>query len=77
MWAAIAISLIMSAISYALMPKPPKPQNAVVGEVKIPEPPKGKPVPVVFGTVWIKNPGVIYYGNKRTEAIKSEKVGKK
>lgn len=76
MWVALAVSLIMSAISYALAPKPPKPQNATVGELEIPSPPNNKPVPVVFGKVWIKNPGVIYYGNPRQEAIKS-KGGKK
>lgn len=76
MWVALAVSLVMTAISYALAPKPPKPKNAAAGRLDIPSPPHNEPIPVVFGTVWVKSPGVIYYGNPRQEKIKS-KGGKK
>lgn len=72
MWVAIAVSLIFSAISYAMSPKPPGPKNAIAGTLDIPHPPLGEPIPVVFGRVWIKTSGVIYYGNDKVTAIKSD-----
>lgn len=72
MWAAIAVSLVLSAISFVLAPKPPGPKNAIAGKLDIPAPPLGKPIPVVFGKVWIKDAGVIYYGNETTGKIKSD-----
>jgi len=72
MWAAIAISLAFQALSYFLSPKPAGNQGAVAGELDIPEPPVGKPVPVIFGTVWVKDAGVVYYGNPEQRPIKSD-----
>lgn len=71
MWPAIAVSLIFSLISYALTPKPPGPKNAVAGSLDVPHPPMGEPIPVVFGRVWIKDAGVIYYGNPQQKPIRS------
>jgi hypothetical protein len=72
MWIQLAISLVLYAVSYALMPNPEGPKNAVAGELDIPHPPMGEPIPVVFGRVWIKDAGVVYYGNPVQKAIKSE-----
>lgn len=72
MWAAIAVSLVISAISYVLTPKPPAPKNAVAGKLEVPHPPLGEAIPVVFGRVWVKSPGVIYYGNEKVVPIKSD-----
>lgn len=72
MWVQLVVSLVLYAISYALMPKPEGPKNAVAGELDIPHPPMGEPMPVVFGRVWIKDAGVIYYGNPQTKKIETE-----
>jgi hypothetical protein len=72
MWVAIAVSLALSVISYALSPKPPSPKDAVAGKLDIPHPPIGEPIPVIFGKVWVKDAGVIYYGNPKQVAIKSD-----
>jgi hypothetical protein len=76
MWAQLVVSLVLYAISYVLSPKPEGPKNAVAGELDIPHPPMGEPIPVVFGRVWIKDAGVIYYGNSQTQKIE-KKGGKK
>lgn len=76
MWVAIAVSLVLSAISYVLTPKPPGPKNAVAGELDVPTPPVGDAIPVVFGRNWVKGAGVIYYGNPVQVPIKT-KGGKK
>jgi hypothetical protein len=72
MWMQLVVSLVLYAVSYALSPKPEGPKDAVAGELDIPHPPMGEPIPVVFGRVWIKDAGVVYYGNPVQKAIKSE-----
>lgn len=72
--------LVLLVVSYfvsaALAPKPPKPKPAALEDFDIPVAEQGRPVPVVFGTVQITGPNVMWYGDLRTTAIK-EKDGKK
>jgi len=63
-------------ISAALAPKPPQPKAAALEDFDIPLAEEGRPIPVVFGTVIVKSPTVMWYGDLRTTAIK-EKGGKK
>lgn len=64
-------------ISYALTPKPPKPQPAAIQELSdVPVAKEGTPVPVVFGELALKAPNVVWYGNKSVDAIKSDGGGK-
>lgn len=76
MWVLVAVSLALQVVSYILAPKPEGPKNAVAGKLDVPHPPMGEEIPVVFGKVWIKDAGVIYYGNPQKKAIKT-KGGKK
>jgi len=68
MWAAIIVSLVISAISYMLAPKP-KVQTPTAGSLDIPETKIGSPIPVIFGEVWIKDPHVAFYGGANAEPI--------
>lgn len=72
MWVWLAVSIALQVISFVLMPRPEGPKNAVAGKLDIPHPPMGEEIPVVFGRVWINDPGVIYYGNPQKKAIKSD-----
>ncbi len=63
-------------MSVALAPKPPQPKPASLSDFDVPTAEEGRPIPVVFGTVTITGPNVIWYGNLRTEAIR-KKGGKK
>lgn len=72
----LAILIVSSYVSAALAPKPPKPKPASLTDFDVPTAEEGRPVPVVFGTVWVTGPNVIWYGHLRTEAIKSSS-GKK
>ena len=76
MWVALAVSLALQVVAYILTPKPEGPKNATAGKFDVPHLPMGEEIPVVFGRVWVKDAGVIYYGNKDTKAIKT-KGGKK
>jgi hypothetical protein len=63
---AFVVSLVINVIAYVLMPKPKGPKPDEVKEMDAPVAERGKPVPVVFGTVWIKEANVLWYGDKET-----------
>ncbi len=71
MWVAIAVSIALQVVAYILTPKPEGPKDAVAGKLDVPHPPMGETIPVVFGRVWVKDAGVIYYGNPSQKPIKS------
>jgi hypothetical protein len=72
----IAVLLIATYVAYALAPKPPQPKPASLEDFDIPTAEEGRPLPMIFGTVLVRGPNVIWYGDLGTEPIKS-KSGKK
>lgn len=71
-WFAVAF-IVAFAVAYATMPKPKAP---TLGTVESPTAEEGRAIPVLFGTRWIKQTNVVWYGDIRTEAVK-KKGGKK
>jgi hypothetical protein len=65
----LVVSLI---VSYALRPKPVIPKPASLDDFDIPMAELGRAVPVVFGTMVLRSPSVIWYGDLRTTAIKKK-----
>lgn len=74
-WMVFFVSMAVSAASSLLMPRP-KPQNAQAGQLDGPTAEEGKPVPVVYGTVVVKNCNIVDWFRPSTTAIRS-KGGKK
>ena len=72
----IFMLIVSLVVSYAMRPKPPVPTPASLKDFDVPVAEQGRPVPVVFGTVTITGPNVLWYGDLRTTAIQ-EKGGKK
>lgn len=75
LWVQLAIMVVSAIISYALAPKPPQPKPAALEDFDLPTAEEGRAIPVVFGTVWLKGPNVLWYGDLRSEPIR--KGGKK
>ncbi len=75
-WTTILIWIATTLIQYLLAPKPPAPKAAELKDFDAPTADEGRPIPVVFGTVLVKSPNVVWYGDLRTTPIKS-KGGKK
>lgn len=73
---ALVMMVVSYAISYAMRPRPER-NDAVVGDMDIPTAESGKTIPVVFGTMLIKDSNVIDYFDPKTVAIKSGGGGKK
>lgn len=71
----IGIYITNSIINY-LMPTPPAPTPHSLTDFDAPTAEEGRPVPVVFGTVKLTGPNVLWYGGLYIEAIR-ERQGKK
>jgi len=72
-WAALAISLAISIISYMIMPKPKAPKPEAAKDLEDPTAEAGRPIPVVFGTITVKGLNVLWFGDKgkRTYKVKA------
>lgn len=72
---AIVMMVISFAISYAMQPRPER-NDAVVGSMDVPTAEAGKTIPVVFGTMLIKDSNVIDYFDPKTYPITTSGGGK-
>jgi len=78
LWVYLVLFIISTVLSYVLAPKPAD-MNAAPASLKdfsVPTAEEGRPIPVVFGTVVIREPNVVWYGDLYARPIKS-KGGKK
>lgn len=72
MWTQLIVWIATSIVASILAPKPPKPQPpkpAGLGEFDLPTAEEGRPIPVVFGTVLVRSPNVVWYGDLRTVPV--------
>lgn len=74
-WIAFALLGALTAISIALMPKPAEPPPASLSDFDAPTAEEGRAIAWVFGTVYVKGPNVVWYGDLRTTPIKSKGGG--
>ena len=66
----LLIGLALSVVSYLLAPKPKKPKPPEVTELEDPTAEAGRPIPRVFGTLIVKSPNVLWFGEKRERQYK-------
>lgn len=72
-WAIYLIVFAVSAYAIkALTPKPPVPKPDSLKDIEVPTAEAGRPIPVAYGTVMIKSPNVVWYGDLDTSPIKSD-----
>lgn len=74
-WFQIAYAIVMMiasyAISYYTARKAQKSQDARVGAMDVPTAESGKTIPVIFGTILIKDSNIIDYFDAKTTEIRS------
>jgi hypothetical protein len=68
--------VVTSVIVQALAPRPAAPRPASLADVQAPTAEDGREIPVVFGTVWLRGPNMLWYGDMSTSAIR-RRGGKK
>lgn len=61
----IIVSIVQALLSYFFAPKPKTPKPASATEMENPTADAGRPIPVVFGTITIKGPNFLWYGDKK------------
>tara|TARA_Y100000034_G_scaffold131343_1_gene191880 strand:+ start:623 stop:853 length:231 start_codon:yes stop_codon:yes gene_type:complete len=61
---ALAVSLVISIVAALLAPKPKQPKDNSAQELDDPTADAGRPLPVVFGTVTVKSPNILWFGQK-------------
>lgn len=69
-----AVYLLIAALvlSYALAPKPPSAKPAALEDFDVPTAEQDREIPVVFGSVTVTGPNVIWYGNLNSTPITKE-----
>lgn len=67
---ALLISIAIQIVAYILMPKPKPPKPEAAKDLESPSAEAGRPIPVVFGTVLVKGPNVLWFGEKSTHMTK-------
>lgn len=74
---AIVLLLLSAFLAYVFQPTPPgagPPPN--LEDFDIPTVEEGKPIPVVFGDAWLRDPNVLWYGDLSVYPVQ-KRVGKK
>lgn len=66
--AQLFVGIFLAVVAAFLAPRPPKPEPGKLGD--IPRTEEGADIPRIYGTVWIKSPNVVWYGDFDTVAIK-------
>jgi citrate lyase beta subunit len=67
---ALLIAVVLTAVSYVLMPKPKQPKPAAAQQADDPVAEAGKPVGVVQGTITISELNVLWFGEKALSTYK-------
>lgn len=71
MWGFLFVFVLSVAVSFALRPKAPDVQPAATEDLQFPTAEAGSPITVVFGTVLVSSPNIVWYGDLGYVAIKS------
>jgi hypothetical protein len=70
----LVVLLVVALVAVVVAMQPQKSQDSAPASLKdftVPTAEKGKPIPVVFGTVLVQSPNVVWYGDLYYKAIKS------
>lgn len=74
MFPQMVTALVMMVISSALQAigrqQPEQPKQPEAGKLDVPTAEEGGSIPVIFGTVIVKKPNVVWYGDADTTPIK-------
>ena len=62
MWVQIVVMIVALIVSYVMRPKPTVPKPAALEDFNVPTAEDGRECSMVFGTNWIDDPNVLFYG---------------
>ena len=67
----IIVVAALAAVATSQAPTPVQPPPAALTDFNAPTAEPGRPIPVVFGTVLLKAPNVVWYGDLGYEPVKT------
>lgn len=67
----LVVFIASIAVSAALTPRPQEPKPASLGDINVPTAEPGRNVPIIFGTVVVEDPNVVWYGDLSTKPVES------
>lgn len=67
---ALVVSAVLNVAAYLITPKPKAPKPDAVREAEYPTAEAGRPITKFWGTMTIKSPNVLWYGDKNTRQYK-------
>src|SRR3989304_1900484 len=73
-WWYVVVFIVTLVLSVALSPKPKGPRSAAIDDFQFPTAEEGRPIPVVFGTVDVTGPNVLWYGDLSTAPLKKSSM---
>jgi hypothetical protein len=68
-WIWLLVAIAFQVIAFLLRPKPKKEKPPPVQDLENPVAERGKPIPVVFGSLTVKGLNVLWYGNKYKQTM--------
>lgn len=74
MWTLIIKLVLLVILAFLLRPEKPKPPEA--GTLKAPKTNQTSNIPVIFGTVWIADATVTWFGDLSTDPIHADDLDK-
>ena len=76
MWINLIIGLVISALLAFLRPKPEPPKPNTLEDFNVPITKEGQEIGIVYGTAWVDSPQVVWYGDYKTEPVKTRQPKK-
>lgn len=71
-WVAYVFYVAMFAIAVYSIMNAPKAPDATIQTGEVPTAAEGRPIPVAFGTVLVRDPNIVWYGDLATKPILSD-----
>lgn len=69
-WVYLIVMVVLMVASYLLMPRPKAPTPPQAKDLDAPTADASRPVPVVFGSLTVKSPNCLWYGNVASHSYK-------
>lgn len=66
-WIYFVIVAVVAIAAYAMQPRPPKQKRPSLDDFSIPRVEQGAPIPMIFGTITMTGPMVVWYGDLLVE----------
>lgn len=67
---AVIVSVVLNVAAYVITPKPKSPKPAAAEDAQYPTAEAGRPITKFWGTMTLKSPNVLWYGDKSTRQYK-------